>query len=108
SGTAPAAAEVPDVPEDIRTALEAAMTAKMSTLFDEKNEDGQLYKRGTFSRQFRKVDDETYQVTSHRDTASKDALTTERFLVTLKKDPSGKWKVASEDLQDTYKNLYRQ
>src|SRR5206468_12030883 len=82
---------------------------KVSALRGEKNQDGVPYKRATFSRHFKKVDDSTYQVTFHCDTArDNDTLLTEHFLVTLKKDPSSeKWKAASEDLLDSYSNLYR-
>jgi hypothetical protein len=45
----------------------------------------------------------------HKDTVrDDDTMLTERYLVTLKRDPGKEtWKVASEDLQDSYSNLYR-
>jgi hypothetical protein len=96
-------------PPETQAALEAAMNEKISKLFDEKSTDGVAIKRGVFSRRFKKVDNDTYQVTFHKDTVKDDVtLLTERYLVTLKRDPSrGTWKAASEDLQDSYSNLYR-
>ncbi len=94
-------------PGDVRTALEDVLKTKVSRLLNEKNEIGASFKRGSYSRNFKKVDEATYQVTFHQDTASKDQLTTERYLLTLKRDASGKWAVANEELKDTYDGLYR-
>jgi len=97
-----------DLPEALKKDLEAAFQAKVGALLDEKNEDGVPFKRATFSRQFRKADEDTYQTVMNRDTASKDSMTTDRLLVTVKRDAATqKWKAVSEDLQDTYKNLIR-
>jgi hypothetical protein len=94
---------------EVQAALEGVLGQKVSKLLDEKNADGISYKRGVYSRRFRKVDSDTYQATLHMDTLKDDdTLLTERYLVTLKRDASKTtWKVASEDLQDSYNNLYR-
>jgi hypothetical protein len=97
-----------DLPEGLKTELEAAVQAKVGALLDEKNEEGAPYKRATFSRHFKKIDEDTYQTVLNRDTTSKDSMTTDRLLVTIKRDAATqKWKTVSEDLQDTYKNLIR-
>src|SRR5262245_56693531 len=57
---------------DVQAALEAAMSARVGKFLDEKNSDGLPTKRGTFSRRFRKVDNDTYQVTMHKDTVRDD------------------------------------
>src|SRR5262245_17310008 len=50
---------VESTPPEIQSALEEAMVAKVKTLLDEKNGDGVPFKRGSFSRRFRKIDDNT-------------------------------------------------
>src|SRR5262245_28709366 len=49
---APKAAADPEIPEATRVALEKVMTAKVTALLDEKNDEGAPFKRGTFSRRF--------------------------------------------------------
>ncbi|UCF67934.1 MAG: hypothetical protein JSV80_01160, partial [Acidobacteriota bacterium] len=68
-------------------------------------------KRAAYSRRFRKADDNRYVVTVHRDTIQgdrRDNLKTERLHLTLARDTvSSEWAVASEDVQDTFEQLYR-
>jgi hypothetical protein len=96
-----------DLPYDLRVALERPLKQKLTDLSNEKNENGRSYRRGTYSKSFRKVDDSTYLVTLHRDTAAADTLTTERMQLTLKKNAKGEWDIASEEVQDSYSGLHR-
>ena len=97
------------VPEAVRTGIEAALREKVRALVDARNEEGNPYQRGSFSKHFRKIDDTTYTASFSRDTAKKDdSLLTERFVLTLKKDAAAdKWKVTNEELKDTYTGLFR-
>ena len=108
AGTAAAAKAAPDpslsswtsavaeVPADVRAGIEAALQDKVKALMDLKNEEGASYVRAAYSKQFRRVDDSTYEVDFHKDTATKDKLVIERYKLTLKKNPgTGKWAVAS-------------
>ena len=96
-----------NLPYELRVALEQPLKKKLSDLANEKNAEGQSYRRGTYSRNFRKVDDSTFQVTLHRDSAAEETLTTDRLLLTLKKSAKGEWGIASETVEDTYSGLHR-
>lgn len=95
------------IPDKVRSELAMLLREKVSSFLKDKNEDGVSYKRGNYSKSFRKVDESTYEGTIHQDTATKDRLKTERYLLTLKKGASGKWAIASQDLKDTYEGLHR-
>jgi len=82
-----------DVPDNVRVQLEDVLRQRVSKLREEKNEAGIPFRRGTYSKSFKRVDDATFHVTFHQDTASKGRLKTERYLLTLKKDTAGKWSV---------------
>jgi hypothetical protein len=104
----PAAAGTDDaVPPDVRKGLEAAMKQKSDSLLAEKNEKGESFKRGAWSKSFRKVDEQTYQGTLHVDTALGENMKTERLTVTLKNAGDGAWSITSHEVQDTYEGLHR-
>ncbi len=92
---------------NLRRALEAPLRQEVSKLLAEKDADGHRFRRGTFSRNFKKVDDSTYEVTFHQDTAMGVNMTTERYLVTLNKDGADTWSIASKELQDSFGELTR-
>jgi hypothetical protein len=81
-------------------------------LADEKNKEGYGYKRGTYSKSFRKADDSTYLVAYLQDTVerpapdSSDQVRTERLELTVKKDASGTWSIAKEEKKDEFVGLY--
>ena len=108
--TLPAAANTVEDAADFsdleRTALQTAMQAKIGELAREKNEAGRRYKRGVFSKAFKKVDDTTAQGSYHVDTAYDKYMQTERVTVTLKKEGEG-WKIAEEKVVDTIEPLIR-
>lgn len=75
-------------------------------LKDSKNAAGLPNKRGTYSRTPRRVDESTYEVTVHVDTAGDTQQLTERYLLTVRK--AGRdWKVGDARVVDTYSGTYR-
>ena len=102
-GIAPAEEQTPP---EVRRGLESALQSKAAALMNEKNEAGQPYKRGIYSKKFHKVDDSTYKVSFHVNTALTGEMTTERYMLTLT-GQGADWKVTKEELQDTYTGLYR-
>ncbi|MFQ5671145.1 MAG: M1 family metallopeptidase [Acidobacteriota bacterium] len=96
------------LPHALQASLEEPLKARVAALLAEKNQQGASFKRGSYSRNFLKVDDATYQVSFHQDTAKKDRLLTERNLLTLVPNPekSG-WSVQSAELKDSYEGLFR-
>ncbi len=101
------------VPPMIREGIEVLLKEKSRKLGDERNKEGFGYKRGTYSKTFRKVDDTTFMVAYIQDTLEPapgnagDQLHTERFELTLKKDQAGKWVIAKEEKKDDAVELYR-
>jgi hypothetical protein len=96
-----------DLAPALREDLEAVLSERLSDLADEKDADGNRYRRGSYSKSFRKTADGGYEVSFEKDTAGKDRVKTERFVLTLAKNPSGKWSIAKEQLEDTYEGLRR-
>jgi hypothetical protein len=108
----PRPARADDLPPMLQQDLENVCKKKISDLLAQKDADGVNMKRGAYSKTFKKVDDSTYQVTFHQDTVENgkgksDQLKTERLLLTIKKDASGKWAIANEEVKDTYVQLFR-
>src|SRR5262249_26394876 len=101
------AQDAADAPASVRHQIELVLDARVSSLLSEKNEDGNFYKRGSWSRQLHKVDESTYQVAFLLDTAGPEMLETRRSLLTLQTAPDGAWKITREDLQDTWQGLVR-
>jgi hypothetical protein len=87
--------------------LVVPLKKKVNAMRDERGDEGRLHRRGSFSKNFKKIDDDTYQVSFQRDTASKDTLTSERLLLTLKRKGAESWEIVNEELVDTYE-LHRQ
>src|SRR5262245_61871240 len=102
-----------NVPYLDRDAIEIVLKKKVSDLANEKDKDGIGYKRGTYSKSFKKVDAKTYLVSFHVGTIeaeaqpSTDQVRTERFELTLSKGNDGKWSITKQELKDTYIGLYR-
>ncbi len=100
------------VPQADREAIEAIIKKKIADLANEKDKDGIGYKRGTFSKSFKKVDASTYVVAFSRDIIENkikpdtDQIKTERLDLTFKKT-GGTWALAKEDVKDTFVALYR-
>ena len=96
-----------------REAIETVLKKKVADLAGEKDKDGIRYRRGTYSKTFKKVDASTYLVSFHEDRIesevkeSTDQVKTERFVLTVTKGADGKWTIAKQDLADTYVGLFR-
>ena len=96
-----------------REAIEMVLKKKAADRANEKDKDGIGYKRGTYSKSFKKVDAATYLVSFHQEIIedkaqeSTDQLRTEQYEFTLTKGRDGKWTVTKEELKDTYIGLYR-
>ena len=91
-----------------REAIEYALQNRVNDLVAQKNDSGRTYRRGTFSREFRHIDDGTYVVSFMEETAGDTTLTTDRYSVTLSGKPgSDKWAVTESELQDTFEGLVR-
>jgi len=101
------------VPYMERQAIELVLKKKIADLGSEKDKDGISFKRGTYSKSFKKVDASTYLISFHQDTIedkareSTDQMKTERYDLTLHKGGDGKWAIAKQELKDTYVGLYR-
>jgi len=96
-----------DAPPEISKELQAVMNARIGEILSQRNADGEPFKRAIASRSYRRVDDNTYQVGLHVDSAMGTELVTERYVVTLKAGADGDWAITNEELKDTYKGLYR-
>jgi hypothetical protein len=70
------------------------------------NEFGKPTVRGHFSRYFAPLDDGSYNVTVHIETAGPQTKLTERFLLTLKNGANG-FEVVDDALQDSYSGQHR-
>ena len=105
-GVARPALATDDVPLSVRNGIQEVLQAKVKVLLEERNDEGHRYIRGTYSRKFRKVDESTFQVTFHKDTARNDRMVTERYLLTLELT-GNRWEIVSEEIQDSFDGLYR-
>jgi hypothetical protein len=102
-----------NVPYLDREAIEAVLKQKIAELTSQKDKSGITFKRGTYSKSFKKLNATTYVISFHQDTIeenaqeSTDQLKTERFEVTVSKGQDGKWTLSNKELKDTYVGLYR-
>ena len=104
----PALAMENDLPYDLQQRLEEPLQERVKSLLRERNAENNPYKRGAYSHSFLKIDDSTYQVSFHLDTAESGVMKTERYLYTLELNPANLlWSITNEELQDTFSSLYR-
>ncbi len=96
-----------ETPPEVQKGIEAALRAKVGALLAEKNDKGEPYRRGIYSRSFHRVDDSTYQVGLHVDRAMGPDLEVERYLVTLTQNTSGDWVISKEELKESFDWLHR-
>lgn len=99
--------KVAELPKELKKALETAMQEKVAALVKEKDADGLQFKRASFSRFFKKVDDTSYRTSMVQDTVKGDQLFVERFDVLLKKKGDNSWEIGSQDLKQTYDSIWR-
>ena len=96
-----------------REAIENLLKGKAADLSNEKDKDGIGYKRGTYSKSFKKVDASTFTVAFHEDTIEPEGddhsqhVKTERYELVVQKDAKGNWSLGKQELKDTYVGLYR-
>jgi len=108
SGAALASIPSSDLPIQTQEALEESVKKWIGEQAGEsKNQYGKKNKRGYFSRDFKKEDEETFAATVHIETGGEVSKKTERFLLTLKKNGKG-YDVVGDELQDTYVGLHRE
>ncbi|MGD8374727.1 MAG: M1 family aminopeptidase [Acidobacteriota bacterium] len=105
-GSVPGLASAGDADEEALREIEAVMKERVAELYREKNEDGLRYRQGRYSHNYEKVDENTYLVPFHRDTALKDSMVTERFTLTVTRNGK-RWEVSDELLEDSYQGLTR-
>jgi len=108
--TLPAQTQSPssDISWQFQDELYVPVTAWAKKVEESKNSDGVKNKYATYSKRPRKVDEGTYLVTVHVNTAQDDRQVTERYDLTVKRAEGGKsWAVAEEKLRDTYTALFR-
>ncbi len=103
----PAAASSVPVPLDVYESIDALMQNKVGDLLSQKNADGVVIARGSYSPDFRMVNDSTYAVTFFRYRAEKDSAKVERLLLTVSRGADKRWSVTKEEVQDTYDGLHR-
>jgi hypothetical protein len=108
SGPAPGSGSEEELDWGFKEALLAPVKEWGNELRKEKNASGVSFKKLSYSRNPRKIDDTRYQLTAHLNTAEESRQVTERYLLTLEQ-PSGKggWEIAEKEVIDTYVGLYR-
>ena len=97
---------VEGVDEEALRSIELLMQQRVAELYKEKNQDGLRYRQGRYSHNYEKVDEDTYLIPFHRDTAIGDSMLTERLTLTVTREGK-KWAVTDEILEDSYQGLYR-
>lgn len=99
------------IPENVRSGIAAALKKRLSDLASEKDADGNAFKRGSYSQDFRPAADGAYVASFHVNTIEKAPqglgrrMVTQRFEYTLKPGGQG-WTIAGEKLLDTYDRLW--
>ena len=73
----------------------------------EKNAAGRPFKRVAYSRKPHKVDENTYEVTAHVNTADEARQVTERYTLVVKQEPGKGWEIVDKQLVDSRVALYR-
>lgn len=108
AGPSPGLAEEEALPLALVQALTEPLEREVGELAARRNEDGDRFMRGSYTRPFQPLEDGGYQVGFFRDTASKGSLLTERFRLTLRKDPArNAWTIAERKLEDSVTLLHR-
>lgn len=103
----PAAAADDAIPDAVKDGITQALQKKVGDLLDLKDSAGLSNVRGAYSRAYKRVDDSTYTVSFEKFIAEREVEKVERYLLTLKKNASGKWEVAKEELQHAFDGLKR-
>ena len=108
SALADTATDVAPISDSTRRAIESTLKKHIGELVDQKNANGDRFKRGLFSKDLKKVDDKTYTASMNIDTIDGTTLNTERVRFTLKHEGGDNWAIAGQEKQDAYSGLHRQ
>ena len=96
-----------EIPVNTRTDIETTLQQRVNELLNQRNADGEQYRRGSFSRLFEKVNDSTVRVKFYQDTIVGDRLESELYELTLTHADGTRWAVTDEKLLTTYDGLVR-
>jgi len=98
-----------DMSWDLRQQIAIAVNQELSRYRKSVNDQGIHDRRGVYSRDFKKVDENTYLVTVHVHTAEETRMVTERILLTVQRESERDetWDVTNSDVQDNYSLLVR-
>jgi hypothetical protein len=106
-GVVPLGAETDDdIPHVVRRAITDRLEAHVRKLVAQEDARGYHHRRGSFSHDFERIDENTYQTSLIEDTAGEDQIKVERFLATISKGAGG-WEITDKELKDTWDGLYR-
>ncbi len=101
-----APAQADDVPQEVRKGLEQALQAKVEELANKKDAEGRPYVRGNFSRNFKKIDDGTYQTRFTVDTVDGNRLIVKAFVYTLTRKGDS-WEITNEEEKSSFDGMRR-
>jgi len=97
--------------EQLDYALESAVLAPVqkwaTDLKNEKNAAGRKFRRVTYSRTPHKVDENTYELSAHVNTAKATEQLTERYNLVLTKESGKGWEISDKQIVDTRVGLFR-
>jgi hypothetical protein len=94
------------IPWQLQGEIEDVLDAKLAKLVNDKSLEG-VNLRGTYSKDFRKVDESTFHVSFHQDTAEEEWLKTERMRLTISNVETGNWEISEHEVLDTVQVLCR-
>lgn len=96
-----------ELPEEVRAGLSMSVREWIGEQMEaSENDAGKPTKRGYWSRSYKPLDDGTFGATVHIETAGVATKTTERYLLTLKKNGKG-YDIVNDEVSDTYAGLHR-
>jgi len=103
-----ALAVLPSSARDDRTEIERVLRARVGDVLAQKDPSGRASQRASYSRDLRRVDDDTRETGFLIDTATDDTLTTRRYRLVLRREGNGdRWRIDSSRLEDTWEALTR-
>ena len=91
----------------VHDALLATVEAEAARVFKSRDEDGVKNRRATFSKKFTPGDDGRWRVSFTEDTAGRERMLTERFVLTLEPGDDGLWNVAYRERLQSHEKLIR-
>ncbi len=95
-----------EIPSGTLTELKRAVNTQIEEIWKEKV-DGKHVRRGTCAMAFQPAGEKRYEVEFYEDSIADDALTRERYTLTLEPDGSREWKVTDKKLLDNVTGLQR-